>query len=369
MSLYLRRIEDAIHAEPEPFRQAEFRALRALYLARVSRFAEAQDEIDGLRQRFGSGQSGRVTCLLMIAEGVKAHYESFAPTATDRLSRSLFLAQAMRDNEVMALAAAWKGFLDFEYSRFESMARTLLLSADSWSENEHTAKARVFLVLMLCSLVLGRFDAAQIAFKKAHLHAVADGDQASIEALVFDRAAFTLSRQRLEWAMGREDLAWAARTKLELESSSNLNKLVNIYTMADHVVFGLARTDLMLGEFARAAAALEGFVGSKSFPASHLNDSALRTELAYCHLMAGDRARAQSFATLIDLDELRALDPDERVVMTRMLLALDAAGLAVLGATSLADFARDAASDHAEFERRLGEAVAQLQSRLPESTA
>lgn len=369
MSQYLKRIEDAIRQEPDPFRRAELRSRRALYLARVSRFGEAQGEIDSLRQDFGNGQSGRVTCLLMIAEGVKAHYESFAAVASDRLGRALFLGQAMRDNEVVAMAAAWKGFLDFEYSRFESMARSLMLSADSWSPEEHTSKTRVFLMLMVASLVLGRVEAAQRYFKVAHSHAIADGDQASIEALVFDKAAHSLSRQRVEWATGVVNPEWAARTKLDLESSKNLNRLVNIDTMVDHVHLALARTEWLIGEFSGAAIALERFVGSKSFPSSHLNDSALRTELAYCHLMSGDHSRAHSFATLIDLDELRALDPDERVVLTKMLLALDGAGLPVLGAATLADFARDAAHDHAEFERRLGEAMALVQSRLPESTA
>ncbi len=369
MSQYLKRIEDTIRAERDPYKQAECRALRALYLARLSRFTEAQDGIDGVRQDFGTGQSGRVTCLVMIAEGIKHHYESFSAVATDRLSRALFLGQAMRDGEVIALAAAWKGFLDFEYSRFESMARTLALACDSWEPEHHTAKTRVFLVLMLATMVLGRAEAAQTYFKKAHHHAVADGDQASIEAIVFDRAAFALSRQRLEWALGHDNPDWTAKTRLELESSGNLNKLVNIQTLADHVTFCLARADWMLGEFAKAATALESFVGGKSFRSGHLNDSALRTELAYCHLMAGDKARAQFFAALIDIDELRALDPDERVVLSRMLLALEQAGLEVLGSAFLAEFVQGASSDHQEFERRLGSALAQLQSRLPESAA
>jgi hypothetical protein len=369
VSQYLQRIEDKIRVERDPYRQAECRALRALYLARLSRFPEAQDGIDELRQDFGVGQSGRVTCLVMIAEGVKQHYESFSAAATDRLSRALFLGQAMRDGEVIALAAAWKGFLDFEYSRFESMARTLALATDSWEPEQHAAKTRVFLVLMLAAMVLGRAEAAQTCFKKAHHHAVADGDQASIDALVFDRASFALSRQRLEWALGKDNAEWVARTRLELESSGNLNKLVNIQTLAEHVTFGLARADWMLGEFSKAAAALEGFVGGKSFRSGHLNDSALRTELAYCHLMAGDKARAQFFAALIDIDELRALDPDERVVLSKMLLALEQAGLDVIGSVSLAEFVQDASSDHQEFEHRLGQALALLQARLPESTA
>lgn len=367
MSQYLRRVEEAIRTDRDPYRRAESRALRAQYMARLSRFAEAQGEIDALRQDFGSGQSGRVTCLVMIAEGVLHHYQSFSAVATDRLSRALFLGQAMRDGEVIALAAAWKGFLDFEYSRFESMARTLALAIDSWPPQEHTAKTRVFLVLMLAEMVLGKSEAAQLCFRQAHHHAVADGDQASIDALVFDRASFALSRQRLDWALGQGNPDWIARTRLELESSRNLNKLVSIQTLAEHVVFGLARTDLMLGEFAKAATALEAYVGSKSFRAGHLNDSALRAELAYCHCMAGERARAQHFAALIDIEALRTLDPDERVVLSKMLLALEQAGLDIPGAPSVSEFARDASSDHQEFERRLGEALALLRPRLPES--
>jgi hypothetical protein len=369
MSQYLRRIEDAIRADPDPYRRAESRALRALYLARLSRFTETQDEIDALRQDFGGGQCGRVTCLVMIAEGVKHHYQSFSPVAIDRLNRALFLGQAMRDSEVIALAAAWKGFLDFEYSRFDSTARTLALAIDSWSPGQHTAKTRVFLVLMLAAMVLGKAEATQTYFKKAHHHAVADGDQASIDALVFDRAVFSLSRQRVEWALGKDDPDGIARTRLELESSGNLTKLMNIETMADHVVLGRARADWMLGEFAAAASALEDFVGSKSFRPGQLNDSALRAELAYCHLLAGNTTRAQSCAASIDIDDLRALDPDERLVLSKMLLALEQAGLEFPGAMHRADFARDASNDHQQFERQLGEALAQLQARLPESTA
>jgi len=367
MSQYLVRTDRAIHAESDPFRTAELRALRALYLVRASRFQEAQEEIDDIRREFGNGQSGRVTCFLMIAEGVKQHYQSFGAAATDRLSRSLILGQAMRDTEVVALAAAWKGFLDFEYSRFESMSRTLALSGDSWGPDDHTARTRVYLVLMISALVLGELEAAQRYFKCAHYYAVLDGDQASIEALLFDRAAFGLSRQRLEWARGQEDAERLKRIKLELESARNLNQMININILVDHVPLNLARSDLMLGDFAKAASELETFIGIRSFPSSHLNDSALRTELAFCQMMAGDLQRAQGFATLIDVDELSTLDPDERLVLSKMLLALQSREFQVLGAASLADFALRAATELEAYEARLREAVSTLRARLPET--
>ena len=124
MSKLLKSLEDRIAVESSEYVRAELRAKRAACLARIGDFDEARKEIASIRETFGDGRSGRVTVLVMIAEGLVLHFESLSGLAIDRVMRALMLAQAGRDQELIALTSAWKAYFDFERSDFETAARS-----------------------------------------------------------------------------------------------------------------------------------------------------------------------------------------------------------------------------------------------------
>jgi hypothetical protein len=318
MSQYLNRIDASLGATNDPFVQGELRSRKAAYLARVGRFDEAKSLIAETRVEFSDGRSGRVTCLLMVAEGAVLHYEQFSEVALDRIARALLLAQAMRDPEIIAVTAAWKAYLDFELSRFESMRLALKLSLESAGESDHTALTRCALLKSLGAEFLGLRDAAKSWFKVAHRHAIADGDQASIDALIFNKAAFALARQRLEWARGRLDVGLLPALKTELQSAKNLCQMVGITSFAGHIELSIARLVVLQGDYVAARDIYSSLHEPSGFKPQQASESAIRIETAYCHFGLGQHELARAAAADIDVRQLKGLDPDEQVVALMM---------------------------------------------------
>lgn len=347
MSQYLDRIDVAMTGCQDAFLLGELKSRKAAYLARVGNFDAAKDLIAEVRSDFHDGRSGRVTCLLMIAECLTLHYERFSEMAQDRIARALLIAQAMRDPEIIALTAAWKAYIDFELSRFESMRISLRTSIEAANERDHSALTRCALLRVLGAEFLGQRDRAKSWFRVTHSHAIADGDQASIDALIFNKAAFALARQRLEWTRGDTDLDLLGTLNSELKSAKNLCLMVGITSFAGHIDLSLARSESLRGRFEEASNIYRSLGASAEFKPQQLSDGTLRIEMSYCQLKLGQLEAARATLGEIDEHQLARLDPDERVVTLEMWKVL----LASLGPSEAhSNVERQAAEAHVEYE-------------------
>lgn len=314
MSQLLSRIDTRLMNETDEFVIAELKAKKAAYLVRLGETEMARSLIAEVRSTFNDGRSGRVTCFLQLCEGLLHHYEFDGKAALDRFTRALLLAEALRDAELIAVCAAWKAFIDFDVSRFESMRRSLLLVRDTASADHHAARSRYSVTLLIGVLLLGRRDLGQLYFQEGHRHAVADGDQVCINSLLFDRAVFATARQRVDWCRGHAEPGWLDITRAELSSSLNLQQLVGVKTWKDHFDLALARLDLIKGRWSEALPILLRLQAEPGFKRNHLNPTALAIEALYAQLQLGDTAAVIAGAAQVDLDQLDALDPDERAV-------------------------------------------------------
>lgn len=356
MSQYLNRIDAAMAATQDPFLLGELKSRKAAYLARVGSFGAAKGLIAEIRSEFQDGRSGRVTCLLMIAEGAVLHYEHFNEVAQDRIARALLIAQAMRDPEIIALAAAWKAYVDFELSRFESMRVALKASLEAAGETDHTTLTRCALLRVLGAEFLGRRDAAKTWFRVAHSHAIADGDQASIDALIFNKAAFGLARQRLEWTRGSVDSSLLGALKSELLSARNLCMMVGITSFTGHIDLSMARLEVLRENFEIANDIYLSLGSAVEFKPQQASASALQIEAAFCQLSLGRSEVARATFAQVDVRQLDHLDPDERVVIFEMwkkLLQSFGSSAAILDAESRAT---EAGVEYEKYESRISAA-------------
>jgi hypothetical protein len=365
MSQLLVRLGKAIQAEADPYKAAEAQAQVAAYLARVGRFAEANDLIHEVRKTYKDGRSGRVTCRLLIAEAVLYYFESFNPMAHDKLARALLLAQALRDVETIRITAVWKAFLDFEYSRFDAMARSIRLVEDYRELDDHGTESRLALVLMLVCLLLGDRVQANKWFHTGHQHSVADGDQASIEALLFNRATFGFARQRLEWCKGQVESGWLHSISAELSSARNLQEMVGLAAMREHVDLSIARIKILTGDFVSARQALQGFLGTSSFAEKHLNIAALQIEIAYCDFQTGSVEAAKDLLATVQLGDISKLDPDEQVYLLTMWDQLSTQHLSEAGVSESKALLKNAWIAYDDYERGLSAACAQIRLLEP----
>ena len=326
MSQLLIRIEERLRTETDAQQRAELKAKVAGYMARLGRFQEAKDVIAEVRQIFGDGRSGRVTALLMIAEALTMYYERLASGSSDRVARALLLAHAMKDREVVSLASAWKGFLEFEDSKFESAFRSIDVSLAHAEETNHAAWTRNCIVLALGFSLCGDASSSHHWFLKGRHHALEEGDQVSLDALLHNKAVFGLAWLRAQRCKGMEIPQQIARARLELSSTRNLQALAGVSAHGNYVDLADARLLILEQEFEKALDALGRVAGFGPFPTGHFNHSLLALEKAFCLAKLGRYSDAQMVMALYNERELASLDVDDRLVSAWMMHELASLG-------------------------------------------
>ena len=285
MSQLLERLEDRLRLEIDPTSRAEVVARRACYLARVGRFEESRRDITDVRQLFGDGRSGRVTIFVMIAEALCLHFERLEHGAVDRVLRAQLLAQAMKDRELTALTSAWRAHLAFEASDFELVNRSLHTAFQNASEADHSALSRCAIVLLNGFALCGDREQSQSWFLKGRHHALAEGDQAALDALLHSRAAFGTAWLRTRRCQGAVEPAELARMGREISSARNLQHLTQVTAHAQYIDLCDARLQLVEGKYESAIKILMLLRNSGPFPEGHFNKELVDLELGYCRLM------------------------------------------------------------------------------------
>ena len=322
MSSFLVRMDERLLVEADPVNRGELVARQAGYLARIGRFAESRAKIGELRQVFGDGRSGRVTAFIMLAEGLILHYEQLGSGATDRIARAQLLGEAMRDREIVALASAWRAHLHFENSKFELAVRAIRLTFQNANPHDHGARVRCAVVLFNAFAICGMRRQSQYWFMDGRDHALRDGDQASIDALLHSRAAFGVAWLRAQSCKGIEDAAAMLTVRAEVASARNLQALTRVEAHSTYIDLCDARLQIMEGHFQSAKDLLTRIRNAGPYPGGHFSQGLVDLEIAYCESKINRLDAALVEFAAMPLGELESLDVDDRLVAAWMLLEL-----------------------------------------------
>lgn len=314
MSQLLLRLERGIRLEDSASKRDTLLAQKAAYLARIGRFDAAKTIVGELRGVYGDGHSGAITVRIMLAEAMLHLYESFDPNALDRIRRAQFISQMMREKQLIALTSAWKAHLEFENSLFEEMFRSLRVARDNASERDHPSQTRYCMVLCEVSLLSGKKDLGQFWFMRARDHALHDGDQASIDGLLYNKAAFALAWLRVEGCFGRLDSEAIQRLRFELSSSRNYQTLTQIKAMAEQVTLCEARLSILQEDYPSAVQQLENVRGRGPFAEYNFSQEYIDLELAFCHAKLGQFDQAALYLKSFEQLKIQRFDIDEQLV-------------------------------------------------------
>lgn len=357
MSPLLKRLQTQLVEETDPFRRAEIRATCAAYHARAGDFDVARQEIAETRQSFGDGRSGRVTILLMLAEALVLHFGDLSPSAADRVARALLLSKAMRERELIALTSAWMGYFQFEKSDFDLSLRSIAEAIENASSTDHAAMSRCAIVLLNSFAMCGNWVSSQHWFLKGREHALAEGDQASVDALLHSKAVFGVAWLRVKRCSGEVDEAALARSRLEIASARNLQRLTQIGAHEDYIELADAMLSSIEGQYEVALAKLRSLEQRGPFPVRHFNHSVQAIERAFCCIGLGRIDDALEALQQIERAEIAGLDVDDLLVAEWLMneIAVKDQRLAAFGSTR--DRLETARSNHEH-------AVAALQEML-----
>lgn len=322
MSRQLLRLEETLQATTDLASAVELAARIAVILARLGRFDEAKAKVRALREAHGDWRSGRIHVWIMFSEAIVDWYADLSYQALDRVTRVQVLSGAMRYFEMHALSSAWKAHIQFETSDFDGMVRSIHLALQSKSEENADANARVAIVLSSAFALCGDLVNAQAWFAKGRSYSLAEGDQASVEALQYNRAVLSLTCMRTESC---EKVIPPERRKFvrrEIDSSRNLHLLTRISALANHLHLAEARLLMLEGEYERAASALASVRNEAPFASYHFSQFAIDLDISYCRFQQGEVEAAFELFSSIDLSSLSDLDVDDQLVASNIRLEM-----------------------------------------------
>ncbi len=322
MSQQLKRLEAIRQSTTDSALAVELTARIAVILARLGRFEDANATVKVLRRDHGDWRSGRIHVWIMLSEAVIDWYEKLSHKALDRVTRVQVLSGAMGYSEMHAIASAWKAHIQFESSDFNGMFRSIESVFQSSSIKNSDANVRVAIVLSSAFALCGDLVNAQDWFTRGRGYALAEGDQASVEALQYNRAVLSLTCMRAESCANIISQDRLRSVRREIESSRNLHLMTRISALANHLYLADARLLILEGEYVKAANSLGLVRNEGPFASYHFSQFAIDLDISYCRFRLNALEDAYALFATIDLSSLVDLDVDDQLMCNHIRLEM-----------------------------------------------
>lgn len=350
-SRLLARLDAAIAATRHPIPAACLRAERACFLARQGHIAQARQVIDQLRAQFASHPHASVSAWLHLADGLHDHFSSLRPSARDKVQRAHGLSAAAGLRPLQALCAAWLAQMEFGRGNDEAIARGVGEALKLAAPDNHSVHSRIGLVLAHCYHGAGRAERAQPWYARARAHAVADGDEAALSALMHNQGWMRCADARVAELFGAGGRDAARQALIGAESTAHFDAGIGTASLASLVPMLRAQLLVLDG---RCADALAGF--DDQFDAAMRDGldrlrASFLADMAWCCCTLGQPERARRLAddALLYVD---AQENDDRALTLAQLARVQRS----FGDAALAEELRERAdraraAHHADSER------------------
>ena len=225
------RLQGLMRTEVDQAVRAQLYAQLGCYLARVGDFERAEKIRSEIRSSFGDGRSARVSILLMLMEGLLNLFQSEGADPRDRIVRAHLLSASFRERALVALTSAWLAHIDFNKSNFDLMLREIDDCLQNVSFDDGSALCRISLVLGDVFLVCGDSIASQAWYERARRAATAVGDQATIGAITYNRAAINVQNLRLAELSGIVGSKSLSQAEAEVNTAINYQALAQLQSL------------------------------------------------------------------------------------------------------------------------------------------
>jgi hypothetical protein len=345
VSELLRRIDERLAVAGDPQVRGVLQAQRACYLARVGDFDAARAAVAALRAE-PKYPGHEVTAIwVMLVEGVLDYFENLGSRARDRIRRAHLLSLSLKHPPLVAISSAWRTHLEFEFSDFSAMADALGHFYSDSSQRDDESIGRTSLTLASALAVIGRAKEAKAVSEIARTRALAMGDQATIEAVLHNRASIGVATSRIRRALGELTDADIAMNRMELASARNFQTLIRVRSLNTLTELCEARLAALEGQHALARQRFAALLGRGPFPAGSFSEGVVALEIAHCTLCDGEPEAARRVAAEVSAAALDGLDPDDRMVAGWLDLELARGGagrLPLAAAQAAFDDSRDA---------------------------
>lgn len=352
------RLDGDIASATAPVQAAVLQAQRAILWLRHGREAEAREALDHLHARALVHPRADLAAWLHLAEGLMAYFGAFGGGAHDRVRRAQVMAQAAGLGPLQALADAWLAQMHFVGRDIGALIAHARAALAVRAADDHASAYRVATALASAWSLAAGEAAASPWWAWARQHAIAEGDDAGLAALLYNQTQMRALRIRHAALAGEP-----GETPAVLVGVESIDRY-------DDAVGGSARGDLTpllraqllaaQGDHAEAAALLEAQLPAALAAGLARLGCSLLADLAWCWANTGDALRARALADQAALEvlaeDLPSCDIDDRATLHARLaqvyarLGEDALGAAQAEAATAA-WSRDAAQRRDWAER------------------
>ncbi len=284
------------------------RAERAAYLARLGRFAESRAELDALHQRYALSPKIKISAWRNLAEGLLSYFSNVGVSRSDRVERSYALSVAAGILPLRAISAAWLAQWDYARLDMDALALHVCEALQFADPQDHAARSRAGLVAAQALHLGGRSDLAQPWYCRSRDHALADGDDVTISALMHNMAWLRMLSMRQAVLTGNGDARGGRYALVNAESTSQFDDMVGDSSWQELKPILRAQIVSLQGDAAQALTLYEEFLaGAKSAARLQAN---LLADQAWCHVKLGqlDEARACAETAVKSLNEETQID-------------------------------------------------------------
>lgn len=314
------RLDAAIAAAANPVEAQCLRAERAALLARQGQLEAAKSVIDELNAQLAWQPNTALRAWLALAEGLHGHYSALGRGAQTGIEQAYMLAQGLGGHKRLhALAAAWLANMAFANDDMPRMAALVREALDAARPEHHGARARAALVAGYAYHFAGNSAHAQPWYEASRRHAIADGDETHLSALMHNQAWMRASQARLALLFGDagDQAASAeavAHALMGAESIGHYDAGVGTASLGSLVP--MLRAQVLTAQ-ARWPEALDLF--AIHFDAA-LEDGLTRlapcllADRAWCEWHAGNARKAQVLAAAAEQALAQPCDTDDRAM-------------------------------------------------------
>lgn len=245
MSRFESTLKDAIAGESNELRQWSLRLRLAAYRARKGEFGNAKSEILAARTRFSNGASAHITSYINFAEGINEYFEKGAAAALSKLMRAKVLSiRYSPDDDLRSLVSAWLATIYRVLGQWGKMSMELveIFSHDHFLSAE--TRARTSIVLADAWHEIGDYVKADSWYKAARKYALECGDDMTIGAMLYNRAAIRVFNMRIQEVQGHEIDTEGCSVAIEAASAENYSQYSRDQSM--HWVFELLKGQVLM---------------------------------------------------------------------------------------------------------------------------
>jgi hypothetical protein len=358
-SRLLATLEEAIKKATSPIEAQCLRAERAALLARQGQLERAQGVIDELNSQLAwQPHNNLVRGWVALAEGLHGYYSVIGIGGHEQMELAYKLAHdsGPAGTRLRATTAAWLANLAFGDEDAARMVALIREALDTAAPEHRGARARATLVAGFAYHFGGQSARAQPWYEASRRHAIADGDEAHLSALMHNQAWMRAAQARMALLFDDRggapgDMQAVTQALVGAESIGHYDAGIGTASLGSLVPMLRAQVLTSQGRWAEALDLFTANFDSALSEGLKRIAACLLADRAWCEWHEGRADKARALAGAAEQALTEPIDTDDRAMALARLAQLRGA----LGEGGMA------AKHRAESQRLHAQHVAQQQ--------